>query len=165
MTIASKPRVPPTPYPAKPDTSLTCSRLPSRLRSQSNIGSRNRDLRRATALVSFSCDYLIVVRSQLESKRGPSIEVRSNVDRASNTMVLSYGPVLLECRSSDDRWLVGSGRLQDLVCRPVGRDGSDLACGRAGIISAERLTVESTLDTLISGGQRTLWRLTRCNTR
>jgi hypothetical protein len=55
---------------------------------------------------------------------GPGIEVSLHVDRSAGALVLANRPVLLKGPGSIDRWLVGTGRLSDLVRRAVGSHGA-----------------------------------------
>lgn len=97
----------------------------------------NNDVRGSGAVVTLGRDDLIVMRSQFHSKGSPCVKVGGDIDGAARTVALTNGPVLLEGRRSQDRRLVGAGRLEDLVGAAVNSDGTLCACSRRGIVVAE----------------------------
>ena len=54
------------------------------------------DLGAAAALVAFSSDDLVVVRSEPHALAGPSVEVVLHIDAATDTLALTNRPVLVE---------------------------------------------------------------------
>lgn len=88
-------------------------------------------------MVTLGRDDLIVVRSQIHSKGSPCVKVSTDINGAARAVTGTNGPVLLEGRRSQDRRLVGAGRLKDLVGAAVHSDGTLCACGRRGIVVTE----------------------------
>ena len=68
-----------------------------------------------TGEVSLSSDDLVVVGTQVHALAGPGIEVSLHVNRAGRALVLTNRPVLLKGLGAINGWLVGAGRLCDLV--------------------------------------------------
>ena len=77
--------------------------------------------------VTLSGDDLVVVATKSHALAGPGVKVSLHVDRSAGTLVLANRPVLLKGPSSIDGWLVGTGRLSDLVGRAVGSHGTLVA--------------------------------------
>jgi hypothetical protein len=76
------------------------------------------------------------VRSQLLTKLGPRIKVVLDSNRSTNALALPNRPELLERSGTIDRWLVGSGSLEDIVCAAVARDGALLLSSRRRVVRA-----------------------------
>ena len=91
---------------------------------------------RTAALITLSSKDLIIMRAELLSILGPSIEMILDRNRTTNALALSHRPELLECSSSIDRRLVGSGSLQNVVCASVRGDGALLLSSRSGVVAA-----------------------------
>lgn len=85
-----------------------------------DLGSLHIDVRAARRLVTLSGDDLVVVATKSHALAGPGVKVSLHVDGSARTLVLANRPVLLKGPSSIDGWLVGTGRLGDLVGRAVG---------------------------------------------
>ena len=85
---------------------------------------RDGDGSRASGEVALDSDDLVVVLAELETHLGPSIKVRLGRNSSAAALVLADGPVLLKGPSSIDGWLVGTGRLGDLVGRAVSGQGT-----------------------------------------
>lgn len=73
----------------------------------------------ASREVTLSGDDLVVVATKGHALAGPGVKVSLHVDRSAGTLVLANRPVLLKGPSSIDGWLVGTGRLGDLVGRAI----------------------------------------------
>jgi len=103
-----------------------------------------------TGEVSLSSDDLVVVGTQVHALAGPGIEVSLHVNRAGRALVLTNRPVLLKGLGAINGWLVGAGRLGDLVGRTVGRHGAlVLGLGR-GVVSSKVLN-DVVLDERVAG--------------
>jgi hypothetical protein len=62
--------------------------------------------------------------------------MRLDIDSSAHTLLLPNGPELLEGRRAVDAGLVGTGRLQDVVCAAVGGDGALFLRSRARVVRA-----------------------------
>lgn len=62
--------------------------------------------------------------TELHAIAGPCIEMSGSVDGSAGPVRGTDGPVLLECRRSDDGGLVGTGGLENIVVRSIDGDGS-----------------------------------------
>jgi hypothetical protein len=74
--------------------------------------------------VTLGGNDLVVVVAKGHALAGPGVEVSLHVDRSAGALVLTNRPVLLKGPSSINRWLVGTGRLSDLVRRAVDGHGA-----------------------------------------
>jgi hypothetical protein len=66
----------------------------------------------------------------------PRIEMRLDINRAPNALLLADRPELLERRRAVDAGLVGARRLQDVVGAAVGGDAAFLLRGGGGVVRA-----------------------------
>lgn len=84
--------------------------------------------------------YLVVVRgSKFHAQCRPGVEVSGNIDRAAATLAGPNTPELLECLGPINRWLLRTGRLQDLVRASVCRHATLHGRCRRGIVCPEVL--------------------------
>jgi hypothetical protein len=96
------------------------------------------DGRGSSGEVTLSGDDLVVVVAKVHTLAGPGVEVSLHVDRSAGALVLTNRPVLLKGLSSIDGWLVGTGRLGDLVGRAVSSQGTLVLGLGGGVVSSER---------------------------
>lgn len=99
----------------------------------------NSDVGGTGAVVTLGRDDLVIVASQFHVKGRPCVEVGTDIDGTASTVVGADRPVLLEGRRPLDGWLVGAGRLEDLVGTAVHCDGTLCLCSRGGVVVAEAL--------------------------
>jgi hypothetical protein len=100
--------------------------------ADSNVG-------RAAAVVALGSHNLIVVGAQAHAKLTPSIEVVGGGHGTAGTLALTDRPVLLEGSSTNDGWLVGTGRDVDVVSSAIAGDGSLLGATRTRVVGTVRL--------------------------
>jgi len=93
----------------------------------------------ASGEVTLSGDDLVVVATKGHALAGPGVKVSLHVDRSAGTLVLANRPVLLKGPSSIDGWLVGTGRLGDLVGRAVSGQGTLVRGLGRWVVSSEVL--------------------------
>lgn len=104
-----------------------------------NLWAVDSDLRVTSGEVTLSGNNLVVVGTKPHALAGPGIEVSLHVDRAGRALVLTNRPILLKGPGAINGWLVGAGRLSDLVGRAVRGDGTLVLGLRRGVVGAEVL--------------------------
>lgn len=100
--------------------------------------------------VALGGDNLVVVGTQVHALAGPGVEVRLHVDRAGRALVLANRPILLKGPGAINGWLVGAGRLSDLVRGAVRGDGTLVLRLRRRVVGAEVLD-DVVLDKRVAG--------------
>ena len=81
---------------------------------------------------------------------GPGVEVSTDIDTATNAVVLANRPVLLKGRGAVNRGLVGAGALGNLVGATVDGDGALVLRLRGRVVRAEVLD-DVVLDERVAG--------------
>jgi len=74
------------------------------------------------------------VVSKLQPVLRPSVKVVSGGDIAANTLLRTYRPKLIKGRTTDNRWLVDSLGLIDVISSAIALDGSAPLGPAAGVI-------------------------------
>jgi hypothetical protein len=97
------------------------------------------DLGVTSGEVTLSGNDLVVVLAEVHALAGPGIEVSLHVNRAGRALVLTNRPILLKGPGAINGWLVGAGRLSDLVGRAIGGNGTLVLGLRRRVVGAEVL--------------------------
>lgn len=105
---------------------------------------------RSAAEVALSGEDLVVMGTKLHAVLLPSLEVSTNIDAASGSVVLANGPVLLKGLGTVDRRSVGTGTGEDFVGAAIDLDSSLALSSARGIVGAEILD-DVVLDQGVSG--------------
>lgn len=93
---------------------------------------RDRDVATSGRVVSFAGqDLVVMVRAEPHTSVSPCLEVSSDIDASSSTLVLADRPVLLEGLGTVDRRLIDTSALSQSVGGSIDGDGS-LVRGSAG---------------------------------
>jgi hypothetical protein len=81
----------------------------------------------------------IIMVPKRQSRLSPSIEMRSHVDSATNTLRLPDGPILIKARSTHNGRRIGTAVQIDVVRRAVDSDAAFQLSASGWVISAEGL--------------------------